>query len=125
MELRIAVLEVYTVRKEGREGWNVNEKKSREGRNWGLRRGIEHKTVPIGGLGFSEKKKGDGVHGFREQGGYGWMGGTVFGPQNRSKTIDLDTNGEFASDPAALIHNLRPRSEERRVGKECRSRWSQ
>src|SRR2546422_2906306 len=35
-----------------------------------------------------------------------------------------ETDGEFADDVVALASEGRMRSEERRVGKECRSRWS-
>src|SRR2546425_11795339 len=45
--------------------------------------------------------------------------GTTVGPQGAVALIDADPKV-----PGAEIYRLGDRSEERRVGKECRSRWS-
>ena len=37
---------------------------------------------------------------------------------------DLSVDGSFATGGAVAVMLIRSRSEERRVGKECRSRWS-
>ena len=47
------------------------------------------------------------------------INGGVYDPKSRF----ADENG-IRSDVRALAKRLAPRSEERRVGKECRSRWS-
>src|SRR2546427_6682367 len=41
-----------------------------------------------------------------------------------SQGLNLAHEQQLASLAAALLHSTRQRSEERRVGKECRSRWS-
>src|SRR5260370_20095641 len=46
------------------------------------------------------------------------------GPQARGRTTSHYAEGGGSSVPAGLPARPRRRSEERRVGKECRSRWS-
>src|SRR2546422_9431584 len=54
----------------------------------------------------------------------------TFNRNKRSITIDLKTADggaiarRLATRADVVLENWRPRSEERRVGKECRSRWS-
>src|SRR5258705_1382126 len=46
----------------------------------------------------------------------------LWGAQTQRSLQNFDISGE--QQPREIIHALAQRSEERRVGKECRSRWS-